>query len=180
MFVKRFFEPSIAQSSYLIGCARTGESIVIDANRDIEQYIEAADREGLRITHVTETHIHADFVSGSRELARRAGARLLLSDEGGANWKYQFVGDGSGLSKEHYQLLHDGDRIAVGNVFLVHEIPRTKTVVTQCQSGARSSIAASLLEQPGFQAGAEFEWRPGSLARRWLTDRRRGRCDASL
>jgi hydroxyacylglutathione hydrolase len=118
MFVKRFFEPSIAQSSYLIGCARTGESIVIDANRDIEQYIEAADREGLRITHVTETHIHADFVSGSRELARRAGARLLLSDEGDADWKYQFVGDGSGLSKEHYQLLHDGDRIAVGNVFL--------------------------------------------------------------
>ena len=118
MFVKRFFEPSIAQSSYLIGCARTGESIVIDANRDIEQYIEAADREGLRITHVTETHIHADYVSGSRELARRAGARLLLSDEGDADWKYQFVGDGSGLATEHYQLLYDGDRVAVGNVFL--------------------------------------------------------------
>lgn len=118
MFVKRFFEPSIAQSSYLIGCARTGESIVIDANRDIEQYTEAADREGLRITHVTETHIHADYVSGSRELAQRTGARLLLSDEGDANWKYQFVGDGSGLSKEQYQLLHDGDRIAVGRVCL--------------------------------------------------------------
>ena len=118
MFVKRFFEPSIAQSSYLIGCARTGESIVIDANRDIEQYIEAAAREGLRITHVTETHIHADYVSGSRELAQTAGARLLLSDEGGVDWKYQFAGDGGGLSKVHCQLLHDGDRIAVGNVCL--------------------------------------------------------------
>ena len=118
MFVKRFFEPALAQASYLIGCARTGESIVIDANRDIEPYLEAASREGLRITHVTETHIHADYVSGSRELALKAGARLLLSDEGGAEWKYQFVGSGSGFSQENYQPLHDGDRIAVGNVCL--------------------------------------------------------------
>src|SRR5687768_4147289 len=116
MFVKRFFEPSIAQSSYLIGCARTGESIVIDANRDIEQYIEAADREGLRISHVTETHIHADYVSGSRELAHKSGARLLLSDEGDADWKYQFVAHETGVSQGGYQLLRDGDRIAVGNV----------------------------------------------------------------
>ena len=71
MIVKRFFEPSIAQSSYLIGCAQTGEAVVIDPNRDVEQYINEAAREGLRITHVTETHIHADFVSGSRELAQR-------------------------------------------------------------------------------------------------------------
>jgi hydroxyacylglutathione hydrolase len=118
MFVKRFFEPSIAQSSYLIGCARTGEAIVIDANRDVDQYIETAAREGLRISHVTETHIHADYVSGSRELALKAGARLLLSDEGDADWKYQFVGHGSGRSQDNYQLLHDGDRIAVGNVCL--------------------------------------------------------------
>ena len=118
MFVKRFFEPSIAQSSYLIGCAKTGEAIVIDANRDIEQYTEAANREGLRVTHVTETHIHADYVSGSRELALKTGARLLLSNEGDADWKYQFVGDGGGLPQENYQLLRDGDRIAVGNVCL--------------------------------------------------------------
>ena len=118
MFVKRFFEPAIAQSSYLIGCAKTGESIVIDANRDIDQYLEAASRERLRITHVTETHIHADYVSGSRELALKAGARLLLSDEGGAEWKYQFIGSGSGFSQENYQPLQDGDRIAVGNVCL--------------------------------------------------------------
>src|SRR5688572_15117800 len=116
MFVKRFFEPSIAQSSYLIGCAKTGEAIVIDANRDIEQYTEAANREGLRVTHVTETHIHADYVSGSRELALKTGVRLFLSDEGDADWKYQFVGDGGGFSQENYQLVHDGDRIAVGNV----------------------------------------------------------------
>lgn len=107
MFVKRFFEPSIAQASYLIGCARAGEAIVIDANRDIQPYLDTADAEGLRITQVTETHIHADFVSGSRELAHRTGATLSLSDEGDADWKYQF---------KHDRKLKDGDRITIGNV----------------------------------------------------------------
>jgi hydroxyacylglutathione hydrolase len=107
MFVKRFFEPSLAQASYLIGCARTGESIVIDANRDVAPYIDAAAQEGLRITQVTETHIHADYVSGSRELAQRTGATLSLSDEGDADWKYQFA---------HDRKLKAGDRITVGNV----------------------------------------------------------------
>ena len=111
MIVKRLFEPSIAQSSYLIGCAQTGESIVIDPNRDVEQYITEAAREGLRITHVTETHIHADFVSGARELAQRTGARLLLSDEGDANWKYQYAD-----RVDNHQLLRDGDRIALGRI----------------------------------------------------------------
>ncbi len=91
MFVKRFFEPSIAQASYLIGCARAGEAIVIDANRDLQPYLDTAEAEGLRITQVTETHIHADFVSGSRELAQRTGATLSLSDEGDADWKYRFL-----------------------------------------------------------------------------------------
>lgn len=108
MFVKRFFEPSIAQASYLIGCNKTGESIVIDANRDVDQYIEAAEQEGLRITHITETHIHADYVSGSRELAHKTGGTLYLSDEGDADWKYAFASEG--------RLLHDGDRLQIGNI----------------------------------------------------------------
>ncbi|MDO8681040.1 MAG: rhodanese-like domain-containing protein [Acidobacteriota bacterium] len=108
MFVKRFFEPAIAQASYLIGCHATGESIVIDANRDVDQYLAAAAQEGLRITHVTETHIHADYVSGSRELAACTGGALYLSDEGDRDWKYQFASEG--------RLLHDGDRMTVGNI----------------------------------------------------------------
>ncbi|MEO7135253.1 MAG: MBL fold metallo-hydrolase [Vicinamibacterales bacterium] len=107
MFVKRFFEPSIAQASYLIGCARAGEAIVIDANRDIQPYLDTAEAEGLRIAQVTETHIHADFVSGSRELAHRTGATLSLSDEGDADWKYRFA---------HDRKLKDGDRITIGKV----------------------------------------------------------------
>ena len=88
MFFQRFYDPKLAQASYLIGCQRTGEAVVVDPNRDVEQYIAAATKEGLRVTHVTETHIHADFVSGSRELAERAGAQLLLSDEGDAGWTH--------------------------------------------------------------------------------------------
>jgi hydroxyacylglutathione hydrolase len=107
MFVKRFYEPSIAQASYMIGCQRIGDAIVIDANRNIDQYIDVAAQEGLRITQVTETHIHADFVSGSRELAQRTGASLCLSDEGDADWKYQFP---------HDRKLQHGDRIPIGNV----------------------------------------------------------------
>ena len=107
MIVKRLSEPLLAQNSYLIGCGAAGEAIVIDPNTDVQQYIEAAEGANLRITHVTETHIHADFLSGARELAHRTGASLCLSDEGDANWKYQF---------DHDRKLKNGDRITIGNV----------------------------------------------------------------
>ncbi|HET7584556.1 MAG TPA: MBL fold metallo-hydrolase [Gemmatimonadaceae bacterium] len=110
MLLKRFYDDDLAQASYLVGCDVAGEAVVIDANRDVEQYIAAADAEGLRITHVTETHIHADFVSGSRQLAARAGARLLLSGEGGTDWQYGFAKTDGAV------LLHDGDTFNVGRV----------------------------------------------------------------
>ena len=91
VLIKRFYHDGLAQASYLIGCQKTGEALVIDPNRDAEQYIAAASREGVRITHVTETHIHADYLSGSRELAERSGARLFLSAEGGTDWQYGFA-----------------------------------------------------------------------------------------
>jgi hydroxyacylglutathione hydrolase len=112
MLLRRFYDTKLAQASYMIGCQATGDAIVVDANRDIAQYIAAAAAEGLRITHVTETHIHADFVSGSRELAHRTGAQLLLSDEGDADWKYLFA------TTAEARLLHDGDIIMVGNIRL--------------------------------------------------------------
>ena len=111
MLLKRFYDDGLAQASYLLGCQATGEALVVDPNRDAEQYIEAADAEGLRITHVTETHIHADFVSGSRELAARTGARLYLSAEGGEQWRYAFAEEGAGAT-----LLRDGDAFMVGNL----------------------------------------------------------------
>ena len=110
MFLKRFFEPKLAQASYMIGCASAREAIVIDPNRDMDVYLRAAEAEGARIAHVTETHIHADFLSGSRELAASTGATLYLSDEGDADWKYGFA------HEPGVRLVRNGDRIIVGNV----------------------------------------------------------------
>jgi glyoxylase-like metal-dependent hydrolase (beta-lactamase superfamily II) len=75
MIVNRLFEPLLAQNSYLIGCGASGQAIVIDPSRDISPYLNAAEAEHLEITLVTETHIHADYLSGSRELAQRTGAK---------------------------------------------------------------------------------------------------------
>ena len=91
MFFQRFYDDTLAQTSYLIGCAATGEAMVLDPNRDAAQYVRAAEEEGLRITHVTETHIHADFLSGVRERARRdPSLRVYLSGEGGDDWSYRW------------------------------------------------------------------------------------------
>lgn len=112
VYFERFYDTKLAQASYLIGCQRTGEAVVIDPNRDIQQYLDAAAREGLRVVRVSETHIHADFVSGARELAQRAGAELLLSDEGDEDWKYAYAAEAGA------RLLKDGDHFMVGNIKL--------------------------------------------------------------
>jgi len=136
MFFKRFYDTKLAQASYLIGCQQTGEALIVDPNRDVEQYVTAADAEGLRVTHVTETHIHADFVSGARELAARTGARLLLSDEGGAEWRYAYAADANA------RLLKDGDSVMVGNVRIEalhtpgHTPEHLSFVVTDTPAGA--------------------------------------------
>ncbi len=93
MLLKRFHDPKLAQTSYLVGCHASREALVLDPNRDIDRYLQTAQEEGLRIAHVTETHIHADFVSGARELAHRTGARLYLSAAGGPEWSYQYAAD---------------------------------------------------------------------------------------
>jgi len=110
MIIRNFYEAKLAQASYMVGCAATGDAIVIDPLRDIHQYVEMASSLGLRIVAVTETHIHADFLSGSRELAAATGAKLFLSDEGDTSWKYGYSRD------PHVVLLHDKDRITIGNV----------------------------------------------------------------
>jgi hydroxyacylglutathione hydrolase len=106
MYFKQFYEPRLAQYSYLVACPATGEALVIDPLRDIDSYLQEAEARKFRITHVTETHIHADFLSGARDLARATGASLLLSDEGGPDWLYAFS----------HQGLKDGDTFRVGNV----------------------------------------------------------------
>src|SRR5690554_6681666 len=108
MYFKQFYDTDLAQGSYLIGCQQRGVAAVVDPRRDIQVYLDDAAANGLRITVVTETHIHADYLSGSRELAAATGAALHLSDEGGEGWRYPFA---------HEPLVH-GSQIDVGNVRL--------------------------------------------------------------
>jgi hydroxyacylglutathione hydrolase len=111
MLFRQVFDPVLAQYAYLIGCQRTGEALLIDPERDVDRYLRIAADEGLRITAVAETHIHADFLSGARELALRHGVRVYLSDEGGEGWRYSWPRP----EAHDVVLLHDGDVFKVGN-----------------------------------------------------------------
>lgn len=112
MLLKYFYDDKLAQASYMVACQANGTAIVIDPARDIAPYLQAAEANGLQIIYVTETHIHADFVSGTRELAHATGATLLLSGEGGEDWQYAFPECGT----DRVQVLRDGDTIMLGNV----------------------------------------------------------------
>lgn len=106
MFFQHIYDKSLAQASYFIGCQKAGVAAVIDAKRDVDTYMEIAKANNMKITHIFETHIHADFLAGSRELAKLTGAELYLSDEGGEGWEYEFP----------HQGLKDGDKVQVGNL----------------------------------------------------------------
>ena len=108
MLLERIYDPDLSHASYFIGCQATGDALVIDASRDISAYLRLAAANGMRIAHVTETHIHADYLSGTRELAAATGATIHLSGEGGPDWQYGFAGE----------RLHDGESISIGNLIL--------------------------------------------------------------
>jgi len=116
MLFRQLYDDALAQASYLIGCQRTGEALVIDPERDIDRYIDAARREGLRITAVAETHIHADFLSGARELAEVTGATLYLSGMGGEEWNYRWLDAHSNGGSYPHHLLHHDQTFSVGNI----------------------------------------------------------------
>jgi hydroxyacylglutathione hydrolase len=100
----------LSQASYIIACDETRHAIVVDPNRDIETYLAVAKAEKLKITHVTETHIHADYVSGARALAEATGAELLLSGEGGPDWLYRYADEAKA------RVIKNGEAIDVGTV----------------------------------------------------------------
>lgn len=106
MYFQHIYDKSLAQGSYFIGCQKVGVAIVIDPKRDVDTYLDIARQNNMKITHIAETHIHADFLSGSRELAKLTGASLYLSDEGGKDWQYAF---------DHVSL-KDGSIFYVGNL----------------------------------------------------------------
>lgn len=102
MYFKQFYLGCLAHASYMIGSE--GEAVVVDPQRDVEQYVEEAARQGLSIKYVVETHLHADFVSGHCELAARTGAEIVISRRAGATFTHRAVGE--------------GDEVGVGNVTL--------------------------------------------------------------
>lgn len=112
MFFRQIFDPELAQYAYVLGCQRTGEALVIDPERDIDRYVRIASEEGLRIVAATETHIHADFLSGLREFAEQHDVKLYVSDEGDEGWKYNWARD----SDYDVHLLKDKDEFMIGNI----------------------------------------------------------------
>lgn len=95
MYFKQFYLGCLAHASYLIGS--DGQAIVVDPQRDVEQYIAEAAEQKLKIAHVLETHLHADFVSGHRELAERTGAEIVFGEQAHATFPHRAVKDGDEL-----------------------------------------------------------------------------------
>ena len=104
MFEKRFYVEGLAHASYLIG--EGGEAAVIDPKRDVDDYLETADREKLKIVAVVETHPHADFVSGHVELAQRTGAPILISHLAPARYPHSDLRDGNIFKVGGLSLIH--------------------------------------------------------------------------
>ena len=100
---QRFFDEGLAQASYLIASTLTREAAVVDPRRDIDIYVAAARQQGLTLVYAIETHVHADFVSGARELAQ-IGARVI-------------TGPGARLAYAHHEA-RNGERIALGDISL--------------------------------------------------------------
>jgi len=108
MYFKQFYLGCLAHASYLIGS--DGEAAVVDPQRDVDQYLKEAEEQGLNIKYVIETHLHADFVSGHRELAARTGAEIVFGAKAAATFPHRAV--------------KDGDKLHVGKVILrVMETP---------------------------------------------------------
>lgn len=104
MYLKQFFIDGLGCASYLVGCEGAGIAAVIDPDRDVQKYLDAANERGMKITHIIETHLHADHVSGNTDLAARTGAEIYVHEAAGAEFPHQ--------------PLKGGDSITLGNVEL--------------------------------------------------------------
>lgn len=165
MLLERIYDEDLAQASYVIGCQAKGEAIVVDPRRDLDVYLDLAAKNGMKIVAVTETHIHADYLSGTRELAAATGATMYVSDEGGPDWTYSdaFVG---AVRMKH------GHRIALGNITVeaVHTPGHTPEHLSfLVTDGAQSS-------DPGFMLTGDFVF-VGDLGRPDLLDEAAGFVD---
>ena len=159
MLFQRIYEEGLSQASYFIGCQKQGVAAVVDARRDIQVYRDLAENNGMEIVAVTETHIHADYLSGTRELAAATGATVHLSGEGGQDWQYGFDGE----------RLHHGDTLELGNITLTalhtpgHTPEHLSFLVTD----------GAVTDQPGYLLSGDFVF-VGDLGRPDLLDEAAG------
>ncbi len=86
MFVQQFFVKGLAHSSYLLG--GNGTCAIVDPRRDVQIYLDAARDMGMKITHILETHLHADFISGHMDLAEKTGATIYAPKAGRCKFKH--------------------------------------------------------------------------------------------
>ncbi|KAB1643141.1 MBL fold metallo-hydrolase [Gulosibacter chungangensis] len=162
MLLERLYDEDLAQAGYFIGCQATGEAIVIDARRDINEYLALASKHGMRIVAVTETHIHADYLSGTRELARATGAEIYVSGEGGEDWQYGFEA----------RRLHDGDRIEIGKL----SVEARHTPGHTPEHLAFLVTDGAFSDEPGYLISGDFVF-AGDLGRPDLLDEAAGGID---
>src|SRR5437867_1895110 len=128
MYFKQFYLACLAHASYLIGDG--GEAAVVDPQRDVDQYVDEAARNGLSIRYVIETHLHADFVSGHRELAARTGAKIVMGARANAAFPHTPVADGDVLRLGSVELralvMQDGrpTRLLTGDTLFIGDVGR--------------------------------------------------------
>ena len=165
MLLERIYDEDLAQASYLIGCQASGEALVIDPRRDLGEVLSRAKAHGLRIVAVTETHIHADYLAGTRELAAATGATVYVSDEGGPDWTYGPEFDGAVRMK-------DGHRIRIGNLTVeaVHTPGHTPEHMSLLVTDGPQAA------EPGYLFSGDFVF-VGDLGRPDLLDEAAGGVD---
>jgi len=104
MIVSQYYLECLSHASYLVGDETSGTAVVIDPRRDIAEYVADADRLGLRITHVIETHLHADFLSGHLELAAATGAQIVFGEAAPVEFAATKLPDGAWIDLGHVRL----------------------------------------------------------------------------
>ncbi|HSQ25129.1 MAG TPA: MBL fold metallo-hydrolase [Pyrinomonadaceae bacterium] len=130
MYFKQFYLGCLAHASYLIGS--DGEAAIVDPQRDVDQYVAEAEAQNLKIKYIIETHLHADFISGHRELAARTGAQIVFGRQANATISHQAV--------------KDGDELAVG---------RVKLRIIETPGHTPESICVLVTENAGEKAGED-------------------------
>ncbi len=155
MLLKYFYDKDLAHASYMVGCQKTNEAIIIDPARDISPYLAMAEQEGMQIIGAADTHIHADYVSGARELAERVGAKLYVSNEGGEDWQYEYA------TQYDHEKISEGDKFMVGNVQL--EVMHTPGHTPESVSYILTDLGGGASEPMGIFTG-DFVF-VGSLGR---------------